>query len=52
MSPVNKSHRKVIAPNNLYTAVLGVSFVILLVTSAFVAFKCFTQYGTLFTIPS
>lgn len=39
-------------PSNMCTAFLAVSLGILVATIAFVAFKCFTQYGTLFTIPS
>jgi hypothetical protein len=42
---------KVIAPNNLYTAIIGIAFLVVLVTAAFVAYKCYFQYGTLFKIP-
>ena len=42
---------KVAVPSNLYTAILAVAFGVVLATAAFVAFKCFTQYQTIFGMP-
>ena len=53
MSPMPQPQRtKVSVPNNLYTAVLAVAMGVVLATAAFVAFTCWTQYGTLFGMPS
>ena len=49
---MNPTRKKPVVSNNNYTAFLAVSFGILLATIGFVAFKCLSQYGTLFTIPS
>jgi hypothetical protein len=46
MSPTKKT----IAPSNLYTAVLALATGVVLATAVFVAFKCFTDYGTIFKI--
>jgi len=51
MSPMNQSGKKIAIPNNIYTALLAASFGSLLATICFVAYKCFTQYGTLINIP-
>ena len=48
---MNANRKKIAVPSNMCTAFLAVSFGILVATIAFVAFKCFTQYGTLFKIP-
>lgn len=45
------ARKKIATPSNIYTAFLAVSLGILIATIGFVAFKCFTQYGALFTIP-
>jgi hypothetical protein len=45
------ARKKIVASSNIYTAFLAVSFGILIATIGFVAFKCFTQYGSLFKIP-
>jgi hypothetical protein len=37
--------------SNLYTVFLAFAFFVVLATAAFVAFKCFTMYGTIFNIP-
>jgi hypothetical protein len=37
--------------SNLYTAILAVAFGVVLATAAFVAYKCYFDYSTLFTIP-
>lgn len=42
---------KVIAIDNLYTVILGLAFCVVLATAAFVAFKCYIQYETIFNIP-
>jgi flagellin-like protein len=42
---------KIAVPSNLYTAILAVAFAVVLATAAFVAFKCFTQYETIFGMP-
>jgi hypothetical protein len=39
------------AISNLYTIVLALAFGVVLATAAFVAYKCYFDYGTLFTIP-
>jgi hypothetical protein len=52
MSPKGQGRTsKVIVADNLYTVVLAVAFCIVLATAAFVAYKCYTQYGTIFKIP-
>jgi hypothetical protein len=42
---------KIVAVDNLYTALLGIALCIVLATAAFVAYKCYFQYETLFEIP-
>jgi hypothetical protein len=42
--------RKVLTSSNVYTVFLGISLGILIMTAAFVAYKCLSQYGTLFSI--
>jgi hypothetical protein len=42
---------KVSAPDNLYTIILALAFCVVMVTAAFVAYKCYFQYGTIFKIP-
>ncbi len=42
---------KQLAPDNLYTVILALAFGIVLATAAFVAYKCYFQYGTFFKIP-
>jgi hypothetical protein len=52
MSPNGQTPaEKIAAPNNIYTAVLALAFSAVLVTAAFVAIKCISQYGTIFKIP-
>ena len=50
MSP-NGNQVKVAASNNLYTAILALALALVLVTAAFVAYTCYTQYGTIFLAP-
>lgn len=40
-----------VAPNNLYTVVLALAFLVVLATAAFVAYKCYFQYDTVFGVP-
>lgn len=42
---------KLAVSNNIYTAILALAFCVVLVTAAFVALKCISQYGTIFNIP-
>lgn len=42
---------KGLAPNNLYTVILGLAFCIVLATAALIAYKCYFQYGTVFSVP-
>jgi len=42
---------KILASNNLYTVILALAFCIVLGTAAFVAYKCYFQYDTVFKIP-
>jgi len=42
---------KVPASNNVYTVILALAFFAVLATAALVAYKCYTQYGTIFKIP-
>ena len=52
MSPNGqKRGGKIIAYNNLYTVILALAFCAVVVTAAFVAYKCYFQYGTIFNIP-
>ena len=39
---------KVVPSNNLYTAILALSLFAVLATVAFVAYKCYFQYGVIF----
>lgn len=41
---------KVVPSNNLYTAILAMAFFVVLVTAAFVAYMCYSQYDTIFKI--
>lgn len=51
MSPTLKSRAaKAGVPSNLYTAVLAVAFGVVLATAAFVAYMCFSRYGTIFGV--
>ncbi len=51
MSPVVQSRgKKVTARDNLYTVILAVALCVVLATAAFVAYRCYTQYDTIFKI--
>jgi hypothetical protein len=51
MSPNGQSGGRVRAESNLYTILVTAAFLITVATAAFVAYKCYIQYGTLFKIP-
>lgn len=52
MSPALPSRgKKLSAPDNLYTVILALAFCAVLATAGFVAYKCFAQYETIFSIP-
>jgi len=52
MSPNGPTRgKKITVPDNLYTVILALAFGLVLATAAFVAYQCYTQYGTIFTIP-
>jgi uncharacterized membrane protein (DUF4010 family) len=42
--------KKVSVPDNLYTVILAVAFCAVLATAGYVAFQCYTQYETIFSI--
>ena len=53
MSPNGQARgKKVTVPYNLYTIILALAFCAVLDSAAFVAYQCYTQYGTLFKIPT
>ncbi|MGA2094396.1 MAG: hypothetical protein ABSH16_13490 [Sedimentisphaerales bacterium] len=37
--------------SNIYTVLVAAIFALILATAAFVAYKCYFDYGTLFKIP-
>jgi hypothetical protein len=41
---------KIVAVDNLYTALLGIALCIIVATAAFVAYQCYFQYDTIFKI--
>jgi hypothetical protein len=52
MSPNGQTRvAKPTAFSNLYTVILAMAFCAVLATAAFVAYKCYFDYGTLFKIP-
>jgi hypothetical protein len=52
MSPDGQSRGgKAATSNNLYTIILALAFFAVLATAALVAYKCYTQYGTILKIP-
>jgi len=51
MIPGAASHgKKITAPDNIYTVILAVAFCAVLATAVFVAYQCYTQYETIFSI--
>jgi hypothetical protein len=52
MSPEGqKSGVKPVISSNLYTIILALAFGVVLATAAFVTYKCYFDYGTIFKIP-
>ena len=52
MSPqVQTRGKKSIVPDNIYTVILAVAFLIVLASAGLVAYMCYSQYGTLFGMP-
>ncbi len=43
--------QKGVSADNIYTAMLALAFAVVVATVAFVACKCYFQYGTFFKIP-
>jgi hypothetical protein len=41
---------KITVPDNLYTVILAVAFCMILAAAVFAAYKCYSQYGTIFKI--
>ena len=53
MSPnIQTREKKIHVPDNLYTVILALAFCIVLASAALVTYKCFTQYNTIFKIPT
>jgi len=51
MSPVIPAGgKKIFVPDNLYTALLAVAFLVVIATAGIVTFLCSSQYGTIFKI--
>ena len=50
MSP-KVSGRRIAAGNNLYTVILAMAVGVVVATAVFVAYKCYFQYGTVFSMP-
>ncbi len=52
MSPAGQIRgEKIVASSNLYTAILALAFCAVMATAVLVAYKCYTQYNTIFEIP-
>jgi hypothetical protein len=52
MSPMPQPRgAKISPPSNLYTVILAVAFGVVLATAGYVAFACYTQYGTIIGMP-
>ena len=47
----NNRGKKVIAQDNIYTAMLGLALGVVLATAGYVAYVCYFDYETLFSIP-
>ena len=53
MSPNGQARgKKITVPDNLYTIILALAFCAVLATAVFVAYQCYTQYGTILKIPT
>jgi hypothetical protein len=52
MSPDGQNRgKRVTPPDNIYTIILAVAFCVALVAVIVVAYRCYSQYGTIFSIP-
>jgi hypothetical protein len=51
MSPMPQRGSKISIPSNLYTAILAMALGVVIATSAYVAYACYTQYETIFGMP-
>ncbi len=52
MSPDGQNRgKKVTPPDNIYTILLTVVLCVVLVAAVLVAYRCYSQYGTVFRIP-
>ena len=52
MGPEGQIHAvKPAAHSNLYTVILALAFFVVVVTAAFVTYKCYLDYHTFFKIP-
>lgn len=51
MSAMPQRSAQIAVPSNLYTAILAVAFGAVLAAAAFVAYQCYSQYGTIFGMP-
>lgn len=53
MSPIVPARgKKVSVPDNLYTALLALAFLVVFATAGLVTFLCHSQYGVIFKIAS
>ena len=51
MSPIVPARgKKISVPDNLYTALLALAFLVVFATAGLVTFLCHSQYGTIFSI--
>jgi hypothetical protein len=52
MSPNGQSRgKKITPPDNIYTIILAVAFCVVLAAAVLVAYRCYSQYGTIFSMP-
>ena len=52
MSPNGQARgKKATVPDNLYTIILAMALCAVLAAAVFVAYQCYTQYGTFYEIP-
>ena len=43
--------KKIIIPSNIYTAFLALALAVVLACAVYIAYTCYSQYGTIFKIP-
>ena len=52
MSPNGRIRgKKVAIPSNIYTAILALALAVIFASAAYIAYICYTHYGTIFKIP-